>query len=468
MALWGGRFEEEPDALFCAFNDSLAFDHRLLPDDLTGSIAWAQALHEAGVLSDEELDQLTGELHALRDVYAGNTVSVVEDGDEDVHSWVERKLVERLGNVGKKLHTGRSRNDQVATDLRLWIARALDARHQELRSVQSALLACAERWPDAVMPGYTHLQRAQPVLFAHWCLSLFEMFQRDIARIAAAKGSALSHCPLGCGALAGTAYAIDRGALATALGFAAPARNSLDAVSDRDFVLDALHAVNGCALHLSKVAEDLILYCSGEYGFVTLSDRVTSGSSLMPQKKNPDALELLRGKCGRILGAYQTLTVVLKGLPSAYNKDLQEDKQPLFDAMDQLSMSLKMLSVVFDGLELNVDLMRGAAQSGYSNATELADYLVSKGVAFRDAHEITGRIVRRALVLRLPLEALPLEEMQSVHEGIREDVRASLSLESLLDKRQTLGGTSPIRVKAELARARTLLDEDRCLAGKCL
>lgn len=445
MALWGGRFEQDADPLFKRFNDSLRFDHRLLTQDIRGSIAWAKALEGAGVLTSHARQQVVEALAAIEKQWEVDSARIVESGAEDVHSFVEAELIERVGDLGKKLHTGRSRNDQVATDLRLWVRDEIGTRLMEVRAAQASLVALAEREAATVLPGYTHLQRAQPVVWGHWALAYFEMLDRDAGRFADA-GQRANLCPLGSGALAGTAYPIDRAALARDLGFDGPTTNSLDGVSDRDFVVEALSAGVTCALHLSRLAEDLILYASGEFAFVELSDRVTSGSSLMPQKKNPDAMELIRGKVGRILGAHTAMCVTIKGLPLAYNKDLQEDKEPLIDAMENLSMCLRVLPVVLDGMKVNREACLRAAKGGHSNATDLADYLVSKGIPFREAHEITGRLVRLAIERGTALEDVPLAELQKVERRIGEDVFARLSIEAGMARRNVEGGTSPERV----------------------
>ncbi len=458
MALWGGRFQEAPDEFFREFNDSLPFDWRLLPHDIAGSVAWARALHGAGVVGGDERDALIGALDALARETESDPGVIATAGDEDVHSWVERRLIERVGDLGRRLHTGRSRNDQVATDLRLYTSVEQAARIAELRDAQRSLLRLADRYPLDVMPGYTHLQRAQPVLFAHWALAYYEMLDRDAERFGDAARRT-KRCPLGSGALAGTAYRIDRGAIARELGLGEPTVNSLDAVSDRDFVLDTLAASAACAVHLSRIAEDLIIYSSGEFGLVELGERVTSGSSLMPQKKNPDALELIRGKTGRILAAHMSLAVTLKGLPLAYNKDLQEDKAPLFDSMDQLSLCLRMLPVALDSLKLNSERCLAAARGGYSNATELADYLVERGLPFRAAHEVSGRLVRLALEKGRALEDLTLDEMRTLAPGLDEGVFDRLGIDSLLARRDIPGGTAPDQVAFALGEAHRRLDQ---------
>lgn len=456
MALWGGRFEGRPDALFEALNNSLRFDYRLAREDIRASIAWAKAIADAGVVTREELGSLVEALESLGHQVGENPLLPTHSQDEDIHSWVEARLVERLGPLGKKLHTGRSRNDQVATDLRLWVRGQLDSRIGEIRDAQRALVRIADREKATVFPGYTHMQRAQPLLFPHWALAYVEMLERDAARFVDCRAR-MNVCPLGSGALAGTAYAIDRAALAKDLGFDAPTLNSLDAVSDRDFVVEALAACSLCAAHLSRLGEDLVVYGSQEFGLVEFSDDVSSGSSLMPQKKNPDAAELLRGKSGRVVGALVSMLTTLKGLPLSYNKDLQEDKEPLFDAMDHLSLSLRVVPVMMDGLKVRREACRRAAQGGYSNATDLADYLVGKGVAFRDAHEQVGGIVRRAIELGTALEDLPLAELRKFAPHCGQDVFEALAIEAGLKRRGVPGGTGPASVAAALDRAKARL-----------
>lgn len=456
-ALWGGRFDKAADPLFREINDSLPFDYLLLKEDITGSIAWARALHSAKVLTADELARLESALSDLAQVAEDTPDAPLGSGQEDIHSWVESELIKAVGDLGKKLHTGRSRNDQVATDLRLWTRAQIDTRLEELRDAQQSLLDLASRETKTIIPGYTHLQRAQPILLAHWALAYFEMLDRDADRLRAARNRT-NLCPLGSAALAGTTYNIDRDKLAKDLGFDSPTANSLDAVSDRDFVIETLAAMSLCAIHLSRFAEELIIYTSGEFGFVTFDDSVTSGSSLMPQKKNPDALELLRGKTGRIIAAHTSLSITLKGLPLAYNKDMQEDKEPLFDAMKALSLCLRIIPRVLNGMTVNREACRRAAAGGYSNATELADYLVSKGIPFRDAHDTVGKIVRHALSSNTPLEDLPLETLQTFDPRIDNDVYKVLPLEATIARREVHGGTGFEAVEQALAAAKQRLE----------
>ncbi len=450
MALWGGRFAGESDPRFKAFNDSLRFDARLVHADLEGSRAWAGALARAGVLDAGERDRLQAALAEIGAAVAAGELDPGRGDDEDVHAWVERELVARVGALGKKLHTGRSRNDQVATDLRLWLRDAIDGLDAGLAESQRALLALGERERETVVPGYTHLQRAQPVLLAHWALAYVEMLARDRERLADARRR-VNRSPLGAAALAGTAWPIDREHLARELGFDGVLANSLDAVSDRDPVIEVLAALSIVAMHASRLAEDVIFWASGEAGFVELDDSMTSGSSIMPQKKNPDALELVRGKSGPVVGALVSLLVTMKGLPLAYDKDMQEDKEPLFVAVDAVLGCLSVLPPTLDRLVVDRERTRAAAEGGHANATELADWLAARGVPFRDAHEVTGVVVRRALERGVRIQDLPLEELRSVHEAFDETVYPALELEAVLAVRDAIGGTSPRRVGEQLA-----------------
>ncbi|WP_341502245.1 argininosuccinate lyase [Gallaecimonas sp. GXIMD4217] len=444
MALWGGRFEGGASDAFARFNASLPVDWRLWEEDIAGSRAWAKALAEVGVLTAEEQQALDLGLAKLAGQLAADPTPLHQSGEEDIHAFVEVWLINELGELGKKLHTGRSRNDQVATDLRLWCRKTGRQLLAEVDDTLAVILALAESHVGTLMPGYTHLQRAQPVTLGHWAMAYGQMLERDRSRLLDAL-KRLNVCPLGSGALAGTAYAIDREALAKRLGFDRASHNSLDAVSDRDHVLELMQAASTCLLHLSRLAEDLIFFGSGEAGFVRFADAVSSGSSLMPQKKNPDALELIRGKCGRVFGAMAGFAMTLKALPLAYNKDMQEDKAPLFDALDSLSDCLLLTREVLTGLEVNLDACARAAGGGYSNATELADYLVAKGIPFREAHHLVGVLVRSALEAGKPLEGLSLAELQAVCPQIDEDVYPALDLLEALEKRCAKGGVSQAR-----------------------
>ena len=410
--LWGGRFTGEADAGFAEFNRSFGFDRRLFEADVRASLAHCEGLLQAGVLTKDEASGIKDGLQKILERAAADAEKYfAELPAEDVHSFVEARLVQLIGDTGRKLHTGRSRNDQVATDLRLWLRDAIDALETSVRGAQAALLKLAEAYPAAVLPGYTHLQRAQPVLWAHWCLAYFEMLARDRERLRQARGR-VNVMPLGSAALAGTAYRIDRAAVARELGFEDISRNSLDAVSDRDFCVEFASNASLIMMHLSRLAEDIIIYTTAEFGFLELSDAVATGSSLMPQKKNPDSMELVRGKAGRVFGHTMALLAMLKGLPLAYNKDMQEDKEAVFDIFDTLKAALEVTATVLGNIRLREERTINAAARGFMNATELADYLARKGLPFREAHEAVGRIVLHAIERGVELQDLRLEEMR--------------------------------------------------------
>ena len=454
--LWGGRFTGETDRGFADYNRSFGFDRRLFAVDVRASIAHCEGLAGAGVLTGAESNEIKSALQAILDRGQTDASYFDEPNSEDVHSFVEARLVEMIGDVGRKLHTGRSRNDQVATDLRLWLRDEIDRTALALRSAQEALLDLAAAHAEAAIPGYTHLQRAQPVLFAHWCLAYFEMLARDRERFADVRGR-VNVLPLGSAALAGTSYPIDRDAVARALGFDRMSRNSLDAVSDRDFCIEFAGAASLVMMHLSRLAEDIILYSTTEFGLFELSDAVATGSSLMPQKKNPDSMELVRGKAGRVFGHLAALLATMKGLPLAYNKDMQEDKEAVFDTADTVNASLAVTATVLRNVRLNLARAREAASHGYLNATELADYLVRKGLPFREAHESVGRIVVHAIERGVELNEVGLGDLRSFSVLIEPDVFDSLSLESTLATKSQKGGTAPERVAEELKRARKRL-----------
>jgi len=441
--MWGGRFSGKTDPGFAAFNNSFRFDRRLFEADVTASIAYCQALENARVISADEGTQIRGALESIL------KNGIADDpGAEDVHSFVEARLVELIGDAGRKLHTGRSRNDQVATDLRLWLRDAIDHLDATLRLTQAALLDFAETNREVVIPGYTHLQRAQPVLLAHWCLAYFEMLARDRERLSDTRRR-VNIMPLGSAALAGTSFPIDREALAKSLGFEGVSRNSLDAVSDRDFCVEFLGACSLIVVHLSRLAEDVIVYATTEFGFFELGDAIATGSSLMPQKKNPDSMELVRGKAGRVFGDLVGLLTTLKGLPLAYNKDMQEDKEAVFDAFDTVTSSLQVTSTVLMNIRV-----KEVALGGYMNATEMADYLVRKGMPFREAHDIVGKIVLQAIDLKTQIEEMSVEELQKFSSLIEADVYDALSLEQTINSKQQTGGTARASVMDSLARAR--------------
>jgi argininosuccinate lyase len=456
MKLWGGRFEGTPDELMEHLNASIGFDWRLWAADIEGSMAYARALEQAGLLTAEERDRLIQGLEAVaREFEAGEFD--IRTSDEDIHTAVERRLGELVGEVAGKLHTGRSRNDQVATDLRLYLMREIPGLRQWLGELQQAILNKAEQHLEAIMPGYTHLQRAQPVLFSHWLLSYFWMLQRDRERLDD-LGKRVAVLPLGAGALAGHALGIDRHFLAAELGFRAVCENSMDAVSDRDFVAEFLFWAALVQMHLSRLAEDLILWSSAEFGFVELDDAYATGSSLMPQKKNPDSLELLRGKVGRMVGHLVALLTTLKGLPSTYNKDLQEDKEPLFDALDTLKLVLPVAAGVVRTLKVSAEAMAAALDDAML-ATDLADHLVRRGVPFRQSHELVSRAVRRAEELDLPLRELPLAEFQAISDAFDSDLYAVFDHRRSVEARDSYGGTATSAVRQQIERARAAMRE---------
>src|ERR1043165_1784901 len=450
--LWGGRFAGKTDPGFAEFNNSFRFDRRLFSADVTASIAYCEALERAGVLTADEDGQIR---RALAEILAQGNADESSSA-EDVHSFVEARLIELTGDLGRKLHTGRSRNDQVATDFRLWMRNAIDHLDVVVQDAQTALLEFAETNRAVVIPGYTHLQRAQPVLLAHWCLAYFEMLARDRERLREVRAR-VNVMPLGSAALAGTSFPIDREALARSLGFAAVSRNSLDAVSDRDFAIEFLSACSLLMVHLSRLAEDIILYATTEFGIFELGDAIATGSSLMPQKKNPDSMELVRGKAGRVFGDLLALLTTLKGLPLAYNKDMQEDKEAVFDAYDTVTASLRVSATVLRNISVNNE--RASAASGYMNATELADYLVRKGMPFREAHEVVGKIVMRAIESGQELDQLSLAELSEFSTLFSEDVHIALSLQQTLSSKSQTGGTAPEAVASALAAARRSLND---------
>jgi argininosuccinate lyase len=457
MKLWGGRFKGEADSEFARFNASFSFDRRLIEADIEGSLAQAEALAAAGILTEDEANRIAA---ALEEILrrARQEAGYLDSRDaEDVHSFVEAELVASIGEAGYKLHTGRSRNDQVSTDLRLFLRGEIDRCSEMIRNVQRAIIELAEANRDSIIPGYTHLQRAQPLLFAHYLLAYFEMMKRDRARLLEAR-KRVNQLPLGSGALAGTGFPIDRELIARRLGFSGVCENSLDAVSDRDFVIEFTGAAALIMVHLSRLAEDLIIYSTAEFAFIELADAVSTGSSLMPQKKNPDSLELIRGKAGRVFGHHAALLATMKGLPLAYNKDMQEDKEALFDTIDTLAGSLSVMATVLRNVRLDPERTRDAASRGYLNATDLADYLVRRGLEFRRAHEMVGRVVSYAIERDKALEELSLEEYNDFSDLFQDDLYEALTLESSLANKPARGGTSPEQVRGALARAKAELD----------
>jgi len=455
--LWGGRFAEPTAAPARAFTASLPFDHRLWPYDLQGSEAWARALAKGGTLSEAELEALLRGLAEVRaELESGTFPYRIEL--EDIHMNIERRLTEKIGPVGGKLHTGRSRNDQIAVDMRLWLRAEVDAIRGALRDVQAALVEQAEAHRDVPMPGYTHLQRAQPILLAHHLLAYVFMLQRDRERYADGRRR-LDVLPLGAAALAGTTVPIDRHALARDLGFRTPSPNSMDAVSDRDFALEFLAASAILAVHLSRLAEELVLWASAEFGFVELPDAYATGSSIMPQKKNPDIPELIRGKTGRIVGDLVRLLTVMKGLPLAYHSDMQEDKEGFFDAADTVRGCLGILAPFLRALRFRPERLSALAGESFSTATDLANYLVTRGLPFREAHEVVGQAVRLAIETGRRLEDLPLPALRRLSPLFGPDFRQAVSVEASLAARSVYGGTAPEAVARALAEARALLEQ---------
>jgi len=452
---WGGRFKEPTDVFVEAFTASVGFDKRLYAHDIAGSIAHARMLAHVGVLTSAEYEAIVEGLQAIKDE--------IEQGRfewkvalEDVHMNIESRLIERIGEVGKKLHTGRSRNDQVATDVRLYLRDEIAEIQNELTRLQQNLVLLAEKHVDTIMPGFTHLQTAQPVTFGHHMLAWYEMLKRDAGRLADCSAR-VNVMPLGAAALAGTSYPIDRSYTAELLGFATVAQNSLDAVSDRDFVIEFIAACSLIMTHLSRFSEELILWVSSQFDFVELGDSFCTGSSIMPQKKNPDVPELIRGKTGRINGHLVAMLTLMKGQPLAYNKDNQEDKEPLFDTIDNIKGSLRVFADMIPAIKVKAEKMREAARRGFSTATDLADYLVRKGVPFRDAHEVVGRAVHRGIELNKDLSQMSLKELQKFSKHIEQDVFEVLSLEGSVAARNHVGGTAPQQVANAVAQAKQWL-----------
>ncbi|QFQ31906.1 argininosuccinate lyase [Buchnera aphidicola] len=457
MSLWGGRFLDESNKLFKKFNTSLPFDYILAQEDIFASIAWSKALLETGVLTKKEQKKIEHGLISLKQDIDINPEQILKSDCEDIHTWIEINLIERIGDLGKKLHTGRSRNDQIATDLKLWCKNKIQILLKNILNLQKSFILIAERHHDVIMPGYTHLQRAQPITFAYWCLSYVEMFKRDFTRLEDAL-KRLDVSPLGSGALSGTAWNIDREKLAVHMGFSSSTNNALDSVSDRDYVIELLASASISMMHLSRFSEDLIFFNSSEANFIELSDSITSGSSLMPQKKNPDALELIRGKCGRVYGSLFSTLVLLKALPLSYNKDMQEDKESLFDAIKIWNDSLLISSLVLKNIKLNNLLCYEAAEKGYSNATEVADYLVKKGITFREAHHISGKIVLHAIHNNKALKDLDLSQFQEYSHLIENDIYQHITLEACLEKRVSKGGVSSKQVQEVIKKEKIRLN----------
>ncbi|MEC8860473.1 MAG: argininosuccinate lyase [Pseudomonadota bacterium] len=455
--LWGGRFSEPTDAFVQRFTASVSFDQRMYNQDINGSIAHARMLAKAGILTDEEQQAIESGLEAIRtDIRNGEFTWSVEL--EDVHMNIESALTQRIGPVGKKLHTGRSRNDQVATDIRLYVRDEIDALASDLIRLQYALVDLAEKEADTIMPGFTHLQTAQPITLGHHLLAWNEMLDRDYSRLMDCRRR-LNVSPLGAAALAGTSFPIDRHYTAELLGFDAPTRNSLDSVSDRDFAIELAACGSLLMTHLSRFSEELVLWTSAQFDFINLPDRFCTGSSIMPQKKNPDVPELVRGKTGRVNGHLISLLTLMKSQPLAYNKDNQEDKEPLFDLLDTLRDCVKAYADMVPAIEAKRDNMYQSAKKGYATATDLADYLVKKGMAFRDAHEVVGKSVAYGIEHKKDLSELSLDELKAFSDKIEDDVFAVLTLEGSVQARDHIGGTAPDQVRAAAANYRILLQQ---------
>ena len=458
MKLWGGRFQKETNHMVDDFHSSISFDKRLFAQDIQGSMAHAKMLCKQGIISglDEAAIQ-EGLKGILEDMKAGKIDFPAES--EDIHMLVEQILTERIGEAGKRLHTGRSRNDQVATDMHLYAKETCDDTLALLRELEETLLSLAEKHAGDVMPGYTHLQRAQPITLGHHLMAYFEMFRRDMIRVGNAKKAA-DCCPLGSGALAGTTYPLDREYTAELLGFSQVSQNSLDGVSDRDFLLDYLSAASIGMMHLSRFCEELVLWSSLEFGFLTLDDGFATGSSMMPQKKNPDVAELIRGKTGRVYGDLTALLTVMKGIPLAYNKDMQEDKENYFDARDTWMKCLHVFTEMLKTATFRVQNMHDSANAGFANATDCADYLVKRGVPFRDAHAVAGKLVVHCLGKGCALDDLPLEELKTFSPAFEGDVYEAISLKSCVAARNLTGGPAPERVLAAIENGRAWLNEN--------
>ena len=456
--MWGGRFAAGPDAIMEEINASISFDKRLAAQDIAGSVAHAQMLATAGIITVKDRDAILAGLATVKSEIDAGKFNFSR-ALEDIHGNVEARLIEIAGDAGRRLHTARSRNDQVASDFRLYVREAIDALGAAIAALQEALLTRAEAEAETVMPGFTHLQSAQPVTLGHHLMAYVEMFGRDAGRFSDARGR-LNESPLGAAALAGTSFPIDRNATAKALGFDRPMGNSIDAVSDRDFALETLAAASICAIHLSRLAEEFVIWSSAQFAFVRLSDRFTTGSSIMPQKRNPDAAELVRGKTGRIVGALTALSIVMKGLPLAYGKDMQEDKEPVFDALDALALSLAAMTGMVADAEFNREAMKRAAGSGFATATDLADWLAREAnVPFRDAHEITGRLVALAESKNCGLDGLTIEDFKSVDARLDSRAFKVLSVENSVKSRKSFGGTAPDNVRAQITAWRERLKQ---------
>lgn len=458
MKLWGGRFTKETDKLVNDFNASIGFDKRLYKQDIEGSIAHATMLGDCNIIPKEDSELIVSELkNILADIEAGKLV--IDDEYEDIHTFVEATLITRIGDVAKKLHTGRSRNDQVALDMRLYTRSMIEHTNILLKELLEAILKVMKENIDTFMPGFTHLQKAQPITLAHHLGAYFEMFVRDRSRLED-NYKRMNYCPLGAGALAGTTYPLDRDQTAKLLGFEGPTRNSLDSVSDRDYLIEYLSDLSIIMMHLSRLSEEICIWNSNEYGFTEIDDAYSTGSSIMPQKKNPDIAELVRGKTGRVYGALTSLLTVMKGLPLAYNKDMQEDKELSFDAFDTAKGCISLFKGMIDTMKFNNKRMEASAKNGFTNATDAADYLVKKGVPFREAHGIVGQLVLMCIEKNIALDDLSLEEYKAVSPVFDEDIYEAISLQTCVDKRLTLGAPGPEVMNKVIAIYDKYMDEN--------
>ena len=458
MKLWGGRFTKETNELVNHFNASLPFDCRFYAQDIRGSIAHVTMLAKSGILTNDERDQIiSGLTGILSDI--NNGTLTFDDGSEDIHSFVEAHLIERIGEAGKKLHTGRSRNDQVALDMRLYTRAEVKETDELLKKLLETILGIMEEHTETIMPGFTHLQKAQPVTLAHHFGAYFEMFKRDRSRLADAK-KRLNLCPLGSGALAGTTYPLDRAYTAEVLGFDGPTLNSMDSVADRDYLIETLSALSTVMMHLSRFCEEIIMWNSNEYRFVEIDDGYSTGSSIMPQKKNPDIAELVRGKTGRVYGALMSILTTMKGIPLAYNKDMQEDKEFTFDAIDTVKGCIALFNGMISTMVFNKDNMEKSAKNGFTNATDAADYLVNNGVPFRDAHGIVGRLVLHCIDKGISLDEMSLEEYQEISPVFKEDIYEAISMKNCVEKRNTIGAPGAEVMTKVLALHKKYLEEN--------
>lgn len=456
MKLWAGRFQKETDTLVNDFNSSITFDARLYQEDIEGSMAHAAMLGKQGIIEEHEAEKIIDGLKAILEDIKAERVELTTD-NEDIHMNVESLLTGRLGETGKRLHTARSRNDQVAVDFRLFVKREIPTIIRMCLDLEKVLVKKAQANLETVMPGYTHLQRAQPTTFAHYMMAYANMFRRDVTRLEDCL-ERMDECPLGAGALATSTYPVDRFQTAAALGFKKPTDNSMDSVSDRDFAIEFLSACSILMMHLSRFSEEIILWCSWEFKYVELDDAYSTGSSIMPQKKNPDVAELVRGKTGRVYGSLITLLTVMKGLPLAYNKDMQEDKEPVFDAIDTVEMCLPVFTAMLDTLTVLPNNMRKAASGGFINATDCADYLVKKGMPFREAYMIVGRLVNMCIKTGETLDTLPLKDFRSISAVFDEDVYHALELKTCVNGRKVYGGPAKEAVEQQIANIKTFIE----------